>query len=220
MGITAVLDYFGLYSWNPKLFDDMKVPEQVDKAALVNRIIMDSLELEVLYNDPEYVQYRIGVWSKTRIGVWNELAKTMEYEYDPISNYDRKEEWTDNETRNLADNKNVTQHDDASSFSNQSEKSESTDSVAGFNNSGFVDKQKNEYNGSGNASANGEINSTIAEHGTDTGTIDRTHTLRAYGNIGVTTTQQMIEAQRQAVLFNLYDTIKNEFIEEFCIRVY
>lgn len=49
-----------------------------------------------------------------------------------------------------------------------------------------------------------------------------THTekLRAYGNIGVTTTQQMIEQEREVVQFNLYEYIVREFKEAFCILVY
>lgn len=42
----------------------------------------------------------------------------------------------------------------------------------------------------------------------------------ARGNIGVTTTQQMIEAQRQVVLFNMVDVIVNDFKNRFCLLVY
>lgn len=44
--------------------------------------------------------------------------------------------------------------------------------------------------------------------------------LRAYGNIGVTTTQQMIEAQREVVKFNLVEYITEAFYQEFCLYVY
>lgn len=46
------------------------------------------------------------------------------------------------------------------------------------------------------------------------------HTLRAHGNIGVTTTQQMIEQQREIEKFNLYDIIIDDFKMRFCILVY
>ena len=46
------------------------------------------------------------------------------------------------------------------------------------------------------------------------------HTLRAHGNIGVTTTQEMIRQQREIEQFNLYDIIINEFRNRFCILVY
>ena len=46
------------------------------------------------------------------------------------------------------------------------------------------------------------------------------HTLNAHGNIGVTTTQEMIRQQRSIELFNLYDIIIESFKMRFCILVY
>lgn len=75
-------------------------------------------------------------------------------------------------------------------------------------------------------SDNGTINNSMTDNGTitnndtDTGTITNTHTVRAHGNIGVTTTQQMIEAEREVVKFNLMDYIINSFKCKFCILLY
>ena len=46
------------------------------------------------------------------------------------------------------------------------------------------------------------------------------HTLRAHGNIGVTTTQEMIRQQREIETFNIYDIIIDDFRNRFCILVY
>ena len=46
------------------------------------------------------------------------------------------------------------------------------------------------------------------------------HTLHAHGNIGTTTTQQLIREQREIDLFNLYDIITEDFKMRFCILVY
>lgn len=46
------------------------------------------------------------------------------------------------------------------------------------------------------------------------------HELRAHGNIGVTTTQEMIKQERQIDLFNVYDIIIEDFKMRFCILVY
>ena len=40
------------------------------------------------------------------------------------------------------------------------------------------------------------------------------------GNIGVTTSQQMIREQREIVLFNLYEFITESFKKQFCLMVY
>ena len=47
-----------------------------------------------------------------------------------------------------------------------------------------------------------------------------THTLRAHGNIGVTTTQEMIRQQREIETFNIYDIIIDDFRNRLCILVY
>ena len=46
------------------------------------------------------------------------------------------------------------------------------------------------------------------------------HELHARGNIGVTTTQEMIEQERRIDRFNLYDIIIEDFKMRFCILVY
>ena len=53
---------------------------------------------------------------------------------------------------------------------------------------------------------------------TDTGTIE--HKTRRTGNIGVTTSQQMIREEREIDLFNIYDQITQDFKRRFCVLVY
>ena len=51
-------------------------------------------------------------------------------------------------------------------------------------------------------------------------TNEGSHELHAHGNIGVTTTQQLIREQREVELFNLYDIIIEDFKMKFCILIY
>lgn len=43
---------------------------------------------------------------------------------------------------------------------------------------------------------------------------------RMWGNIGVTTSQQMIKEQREVVEFNITDYIIESFIKRFCLLIY
>lgn len=61
---------------------------------------------------------------------------------------------------------------------------------------------------------------TVNNTGTDTGSVENERNLNMKGNIGVTTTQQMIEQERKSVEFNIYDYIINSFKMRFCITVY
>lgn len=46
------------------------------------------------------------------------------------------------------------------------------------------------------------------------------HNIHAHGNIGVTTTQELIKEQRQIERFNIYDFIIDDFKMRFCVLVY
>lgn len=46
------------------------------------------------------------------------------------------------------------------------------------------------------------------------------HTLRAYGNIGVTTSQQMLQSELDIQRWNIYEQIADMFISEFCLMIY
>ncbi|MBQ1571170.1 MAG: hypothetical protein IIZ78_08615 [Clostridiales bacterium] len=58
------------------------------------------------------------------------------------------------------------------------------------------------------------------QSGTDTGTVETEFTDQEYGNIGVTMTQQLIEAERNLVRFNIYDLIIDDFKQRFCVLIY
>ena len=58
------------------------------------------------------------------------------------------------------------------------------------------------------------------QSGTDTGTVETEYTDQEYGNIGVTMTQQLIEAERNLVRFNIYDLIIDDFKQRFCVLIY
>lgn len=70
-----------------------------------------------------------------------------------------------------------------------------------------------------NASTFQNQEKTIIDHdATDTGTVKRVR--REQGNIGITTTQQMIKEEREVDQFSIYDYIVRSFKERFCIMVY
>lgn len=64
------------------------------------------------------------------------------------------------------------------------------------------------------------ISGTGSTSDTSNGTTRNVHTGHLYGNIGVTTTQQMLESELNIAMWNLYDHIADIFIDEFCIKVY
>ena len=81
-------------------------------------------------------------------------------------------------------------------------KNETVNQVSAFDQAGFTNQAK------GNTDA----------ESTDTGTVTRERLEQ--GNIGLTSTQQLIREQREISEFNLYDYIINDFKSRFCLMVY
>lgn len=65
-----------------------------------------------------------------------------------------------------------------------------------------------------------EEHGLAAVTGKESETVTTVHEWKRGGNIGVTTTQEMIEAERQTVLFNMYRVIADSFHRTFCLDVY
>ena len=61
-----------------------------------------------------------------------------------------------------------------------------------------------------------DTSGNVGEAGTDS----FTHSNHTHGNIGVTTSQQMIEAQRSVVRYSLIDEIAADYRDAFCLSIY
>ena len=67
------------------------------------------------------------------------------------------------------------------------------------------------------------LSETLGSH-TDTDSVTTTneseHNFSRHGNIGVTTTQQMLQQQREVAMFNLYSVVANDILKKIAIVVY
>ena len=89
------ISLLGLYEYSPDIFDDMVVPDGVDKDVLTTAMCANSAELSTIYPNAPFMRKMLGNWSKMNLTSWERVYKALSVEYDPISNYDRREEWTD-----------------------------------------------------------------------------------------------------------------------------
>lgn len=179
--MPATMSLLGLYNWDNTILDGLIVPPNVDKDTVINNLLRECAELEVIYPQPEALKFFIGEWCKERISVWTKLESTLHYDYDPISNYDRNEEWTDESSGNTSGT--------------------SENQTAGYNSAGAdVPESRN----TASSSASGK-NKRVGH---------------AYGNIGVTTTQEMIMEERRVSEFDIDHIIINEFKKTFCLLIY
>lgn len=174
----ATLSILGLYNWDNTIFDQIQLPAGINKTTLVNLTLADCAELEVIYTDPEFFKMILKSWSAARLPIWNRIANAAALEYDPIENYDRREEWTDSGEGNTTQtNKNRAYNQDA----------------------GLLETAETDTTGENSS----------------------THSGRVHGNIGVTTSQQMLEQEVNiAEKLDVYNYIITDIRNRFCIPVW
>lgn len=196
----ATLSILGLYNYDPSIFDNFKLPSQMDRDMVFGNLLAELAELEVLYPSNTVIKSVIGFWSSKMLEKWEKLYATTKLEYNPIENYDRIEEFTDAENRTTESSGNTTGHSSGTA----------ANSVAGYNSPDMVPAE------SGTNTADTRADS-VAESLEDR-VLSRNG--RVHGNIGVTTTQQMIAAERESVSFVVTDVIIKDFADRFCIGVW
>ena len=224
--MTATMSVLGLYQWDNTLFSLLTLPEGLDKDTLVDFILAECSDLEILYPNPEVLKGLIGVWSATEQYTWRKLYATMQLEYNPIDNYDRTETRTlaSQAAGNSTDGGTDTVTSADTGTDTTSGNSTNLNQVKAFDTAAntFTDKEKDTVNNSGSTTY-GKTNTNTTRYGHTNGNTyskNDTEQIRAHGNIGVTTTQQMIEQERDMAKFNIYQVILDEFKQRFCLLVY
>lgn len=215
----AKLSLDGLYEWDNDLFELMVIPEGLEGDVLIPNLLVETAELEILYPNPVVMKTLIGIWSSKQLPTWNALYATTQYDYNPIENYNRYEE----ETITTDDDRTEGVMHSGSDSSTGSGSNTITDKIAAFNIGSNLTDQEGLAPQSKSAGSNSATGSTTYGHRINTMTgIDREESKESHvhGNIGVMSTQQMIEQERNVAKFNMYDIIIREFIERFCVMVY
>ena len=201
---TAKITLFGMYHWmqlnDDDLFSGLTVPTGINKQTLINTILTNGGEFETLYADADFMKDMIGLWSDKWQRTMQKWYEALSIDYNPLENYDRMEEWSDNKL----------EHAVASDSSNQSGSGNVTNQKSAFDGTGYQNHDKADSTSSG---TNNATTNTVAQGSS-------THGGRTHGNIGVTTSQQMLQAQLDVVRFNLYNEIADVFLMELCIYTY
>lgn len=210
--MLAWVSILTMYNNYPDIFDDMALPDGVDKELLISSIITELAEMDLLYSNPIVLKPLISVWSNKEIRIWEKLYNTTTLDYNPIDNYDRTEtETTTNERTNNASGKQ-----DSTTTNDLSIASDNAHKVAGYDSGTLVTAESD----NGSVDNTGTVTNNITSSSTNNDTDNGTRTLHSRGNIGVTTTQQMIEQERNISEFNIYDYIVKSFKRRFCIMLY
>lgn len=187
-----MLSVIGLLNWDQTVFDELVLPDGADKQTVVDNIAFTCGELGLVYSEPDTFRHMIGVWSQVRAYSWKRLWESTLLEYNPIENYDRFEDYSED------------RESQASGTGNSS--GQTAQKVRGFDSGTLVDKDSTSDSGQSSTESTGKEGVTRTSH--------------VHGNIGVTTSQQMIQSERMVAEFSFYDKLAEEFKQRFCVMIY
>lgn len=266
----AKLTLMGMYSWWIETEEDDffsmlqlpvsdKIPANDLRLNVKHAILVAGGEFGCLYTDPSWMRTLMHMWSGTMLPVWQRYLDAIEIDYAPLENYDRKEEWADNdismsqktetEKENQSGSNTATRsetetsgQDAASSSNNKSSGNPLTKRYTSAYNSlgdSFAPDTKDEYtidqkdansavyteSNSNNRNGSETQTQLNAKDNSRSGEEQSTHmnsrSGRAHGNIGVTTSQQMLMSELDIARYaSIFNYIADDFIKQFLIMVY
>ena len=234
------LSVLGLYKADSGLFSEMVYPSGFtadEKQTTVGNILAECAELECLFADPDTMKTMIGLWSKLNISVWERIFTASQLEYNPIENYNRTEletisdDRTDTHSGNDVNTLSGTDTETTSGSNTQTNAGTDTqtNSITSYDsNTQYVhDKSELQHghtvtdNGSGSASTSYGKTETLTHGEQIVHEGDITRNNHTSGNIGVTTSQQMLEQEIEvSAKLNVIKMIVESFKERFCLLVY
>lgn len=222
---SSVIDLAGieraLAFSNQSVFDQIILPSGIDKETLKDAIILRAGSFELLYSDPIMLTVGIRIWSKKMYPTFDKWIQALNKDYNPIENYNRVEESTIDHTGSGQSNTSTSGSGKNDSNSSGSIDETTTDKVTGYDSSSFENKSQTIIdNDTSSENHTTYSDSNRSENNSSDQYKDKTLS-HISGNIGVTTSQQMLESEMKLRgEYNIYNMITDLWISEFCIMTY
>lgn len=204
----AKLTLFSAYNYvkshGGNLFEAFNELPDIDTELLTNVLLIRGGEFGLIYPDIDFLTIQV----ETSVKKWAHTIERWQIatneEYNPLHNYDRYEEYTDTEK---ADG-----NDKADGNSKSVDDTKNTDLKSAYDSSTLSTHARSEIDGT---TTNETHNTSETHHGREL-----KHTAHLYGNIGVTTSAQMLRESRDVEKWALYENIAGLFISDWCIPIY
>ena len=231
------------------ILDGVVLPSGMNVDLCKSSIIMKCGLLQPIYGEPEVFKSMVETWFTAKSWNIEHLWKMCEQEYNPIYNFDRHEDnnatvnsesssskdsdFTSNEDK--SDKRTTSGNDTTTSHDADTTNTTTENTVAAFNSAEYQTKDKAVVNGHAETNGNttleidraegidstSERKDSASESSTNKGKDTTVESKHMYGNIGTTTTQQMMNAEIKLMgTFNIYDWIANMFESDLFITVY
>lgn len=153
-----------------------------------------------------------AIYNKNWVALWN----TLNLEYNPIENYSMTE------SENIGFNKKVTSTQDLSETTDISNNivanTQDLGKLYGFNSTDGVNSNKQLGDTTTDTTQTGT--NTTKENSTNNEDNTTERTLKRSGNIGVTTSQQMIESERNLWMWNFFENVFSDIDKILVLSIY
>lgn len=213
---------WGFYQFSDKtLFDNAPLYEGFNKQILIDLIMQQSGDLFPFHQQPDYLKQNISNWFTRMYEQFKRMHDALYSEYNPIENYDRHEDWSDSESTSLSTSESSSMSGSSHDSTSDSTSNSLVDEISAANmTDSFLPDSASKGQSASRTSSDTKNESKMSRNNIEDRQHYSTHGGRIHGNIGVTTNQQMIEAELELRKYDLYQTIANMFEREFIVRVY
>lgn len=224
--MRTLIPLISLYQWDNSILNDMYIAGDFD---IKKSFLLRFGEMTPIYQKPDLLKLYVSNVSKSLKWSINRLYNVTVLEYNPIENYNRIEKGTDI-TDDTTDN---TQNIGSQTVTSENQIGATTTTPATTTETKVSAFNESEYQPSEQTKNTGNITES---HDKDTGTTTTTknpdvqhmkynrkydHDLMIHGNIGVTTSQQMMESEIDLVTKNNYlDAVCQMYAERLLINVW
>lgn len=211
MNLQNQIDYM------PSLLDGVIVPEGLDADIVKSNIMLECGLRTPLYSEPETMKNAISVWFASRSWTFEHLLMIVNSSYDPIANYDRHESY-ERSYDDTTDRTETLSGSDSNARTVVGDLIEKTD-VSAFNDGAY--QPSNRVTTDDDRAVTDELT-----YGKKNTIGDEYKRLEKYsgttkGNIGVTTTQQMLQQEIDLLdRFNIYQWIAKQFAADLTLGVW
>lgn len=230
-----MLTVYNLLRWNENFFENCPLPDGIESDILIDTITKMYGPFDVFPSNPKVIKHYCESWFRRKFEIFKKMYDTTLFEYDPIENYNRMETYDEknDDTEKRTSDRVMTGEEGRNTNSNSQTTDHTTvedtsiGEVSPYNAETFANDAKSTSNTESNITSNTDsmltdnVDRKVTNTDSDNIKNDRHkyYGLHAHGNIGVTTTQEMIKQERECVLYDVYLEIARMWAFEFVVMV-
>lgn len=215
--MLSKLTLMGMHNYaGEDLWQNLDLPTGLSKDTFIDEVLLRGSEFSLLYPDEDYMIYMIGHWSRKWHRAFARWLAAEEEDYNALYNLDV--EHIETETGTNTENARSSGQGAGSSNAHEIGTETNEHSRSAMDSSVYQPTEKDVR--SPNIHQNTSTTTTTKSESTRNDEHDILRNIHRFGNQGVTMSQEMLLAEYNVRLFNLYEKMADIFINEFCICVY